>query len=134
MIDLITHVPDIYAMNEEGLAIAQDENHPLHSLFTVDDNGELTFNVSKIPVHYTEQGETLCLVRGMEVSAFDNCESIVVLGECIGDTLSEKEYVFPNEEAKSTYERVRGSLEYTYVDEDGTEVIGYHPYMIGVFG
>lgn len=81
MRDLITYTPDIAALVAEGVSIANDPEHPAHGLFTVDEGGKgLTFNVSKVPVVYSDDNSTVSLVRGVSEGLFDSVTSIEVIG------------------------------------------------------
>lgn len=139
MADLITYVPDLAAMNTEGAGVAvamveneetgKQEPHPLSTLFSVDDDGALTFNVTKIPVTYSDDGnKSLCLVRGVKRSLFEGVSSIQVLGEVQGN-----QYVFDSADAQTTYETVYDVRTRTIKDEDGNEYEYTPPYQIGVF-
>lgn len=129
--DIITYVPDIGALNAEGVLLANNPEHPLNALFSVDEDGALSFNVTKIPVMRTNDGQTLCLVRGLSPSNFNGVESIRMLGECVRAD-GKHRYAFLTPEDEATYKRARGPLEYEY-ELDGEKVKGTHSFMIGVF-
>lgn len=128
MKDLITHVPSIIAMGAEGRAIAQDKYHPLRGLFTVDEGGSLTFNVTKIPVEYVSGDSSLCLCRGVTREELALTTTIKVLGECIN-----KEYIFDSDADKNTYESLYNTLPVEIDDGKGGTVTYTPPYMIGIF-
>lgn len=133
MADLITYVPDLQAMRDEGLSLSiatvevegEQIPHPASKLFSVDENGDLTFNVTKIPVVYTnDYSQSLCLVRGLSRADFEMTNTIHVIGECINN-----EYVFDSEDNRLVYESVYDTTERT--TEDGYTYTP--PYKIGVF-
>lgn len=127
--DLITHVPSLSAMLAEAIAIQSDEDSALAKYFTIDENGQgATFNVDKIPVVHSNNGETVCLVRGVSRAVIESSSSIIVLGECI-----DKFYCFDSPESQATYERVKGPREVTYIDENGEKQTRKDPYKMGVF-
>lgn len=127
--DLITYVEDLPSFVAEGLQIANTPDDPRNGLFTVDeDNAGLTFNATKVPVHYTNDGKTLCVTRGIPRELVDLCSSIRVLGAVINN-----EYIFDNPECQSIYEAALGEREVAYTDEDGQTYTYLKPYKIGVF-
>jgi len=129
--DVITHVSDLEAFREEAKILAgavDDEGSKLiPDLFYDPEADELIYGVTKIPVHYSTP-ESVTLIRAEDASDLDHFLHFHKLGECINN-----EYVFDSEDARLTYERVRGPLEVTYVDETGETVTYRRPYMIGVF-
>lgn len=126
--DLITYVEDIQEMYSEGVAIASDENSPLKGLFTVDDDGTLSFMVTKIPVTYTKDGKSLCLCRGVVRETIELSTSIKVLGECINN-----EYIFDSQESRDIYESVYDTTTRTIDDGEGGSTVYTPPYIMGVF-
>ena len=116
---------DLAAFRVEVSTLAVDDNYPE---FVTDEDGALRYNAAKIPVLYNDN-ESLCLVRIEDASRIDMVSSMTRLGTCINNN----EYVFDSEVLRATYERVRGSLERTYTDDDGQAVVYNAPYMIGVF-
>lgn len=137
MADLITYVPSIDAMKEEGALLSTQtvENdfgeqvpHPLAKLFSVDGDGNLTFVATKIPVVYVSGDSSLCLVRGVDKDLIEQSQSIQVLGECI-----DNQYVFYTDESKDIYESVRDIMPRMVSDGNGGEYEFTPPYMIGKF-
>ena len=126
MKDIITYIPDLTLFRVEAKAKALSKIHG----FNFDDDGNIIYNVVKIPVHYNDDGiRSLCLVRLVtqkDINAFDMLLSCERIGECIAG-----EYVFDTGK-QAIYEDVRGDLSYTYIDEDSTEITSTKPYMIGV--
>lgn len=125
--DLITYVKDIEALKAEAVALQADEESVIARYFTIDDDN-ITFDVSKVPVHRTTDSESICLVRGIARSVLQQSTSIKILGECIAN-----EYVFDSDEDEATYYRVLGPLEVTYTDENGIEQTYTKPKKLGVF-
>lgn len=124
MKDLITHAPDLSLLYAEGVAIAATPEHALFEFFTVDDDkNELTFNVGKTPIHYSDM-QSLTVVDGGVITRdlLDWSTSISVLGEIENGVAT-----FDSDESQATYEAVRGELTYTI---DGEEY--EKPYLIGV--
>lgn len=119
MIDLITYVEDINLFKEEGERIGGD-------LFTVDD-GNISFNTVKIPVHYNGN-ESVCLVRVASAEVISGIDSLKIIGECVGG-----EYVFYSERDRETYERIYNTEAVIFEGEDGEQVEYTPPYMMGVF-
>ena len=126
--DLITYVADIQAMGVEGAEIAASEDSPLRGLFSLDEDGGLSFNVIKIPVKYISGNKSLCLCRGLSREAIALSTTIQVLGECINN-----EYVFDSEEAKDLYEATYDTTTRLVDDGEGGTFEHTPPYMIGVF-
>ena len=129
--DVITHVSDLQAFREEAKLVAKMINREggklVADLSYDEDADELVYGVTKIPVFYSNP-ESVTLIRANDDSDLDYFEHFHRLGECINN-----EYVFDSPEAQATYERVRGDLTGTYIDEDGNEHTYTKPYMVGVF-
>lgn len=130
--DTIIYIPDLQAFRAEVVDIYANRNgkepHMLAPLIAKDENDNYLFTPTKIRVHYNGN-ESLCLVRGLTQTQIDSSNNLVKLGECV-----DKQYVFDSNEAQETYNRVRGNLEYTYVNPDtGETITGHHPHMIGLF-
>ena len=118
-------------MSAEAIAIQGDEENALAKYFTVEEDGDkdsVTFNVSKIPVTYSNAGATVCLVRGISRGVIESSESIVVLGECING-----EYVFDSDDTKEIYESIYDTKPRMIDDGEGGEFEYTPPYKIGVF-
>lgn len=124
MKDIILYIPDLVKFRKQGVELSIIGN-PLFSLI----GSNLSYNVEKTPVKYLNN-ESVCLVKGLD-SDLDKITTAIKIGECVGKKGFER-YEFISEEYRLTYERIRGSLNYTY-EIDGIEVKGKHPYMIGVF-
>lgn len=118
MIDTIVHIADLAAFRVEALAKADD---PLFPEFSVDEKGNLTYNASKVFVHYSgNESIALFLVKSNRLDRVDN---MTKLGVCQG-----RRYLFDSPEKQATYERLRGDL--TATDGEGNTY--QKPYMIGV--
>ena len=62
MIDIITYIPDLSVFRLEAQTKASNKVHG----FCFSESGELIYNVSKIPVHYSADGvRSICLIRLM---------------------------------------------------------------------
>lgn len=138
--DVITHVSDLEAFREEAKILAkatktikdvdgvtEREVKLIPTLTYDEETDELIYGVTKIPVFYS-MPESVTLIRTDDDSELDYFEHFHRLGECVNN-----EYVFDTPEAQTTYERVRGDLTGTYIDDDGNEQTYTKPYMIGVF-
>jgi len=120
MIDIITYIPDLLAFKVEAQANA--ESNILG--FSIDDNGEVNYNIAKIPVFYNEL-QSICLIRlsdnkkewdsASELDVFNSMETCQRIGAC-----ENGEYIF-DEGGKTIYEAV-----YDTTAENAA-------YMIGVF-
>jgi hypothetical protein len=126
--DLITFVPSITAMIAEAIAIQDDEKNALARYFTVDEDEGVTFNAAKIPVTYSENGSTVCLVRGISRVTIESSTSIKVLGECVNG-----EYVFDSESDRLTYESIYDTKPRMIDDVENGTYEYTPPYKIGVF-
>ena len=114
-------------MLSEATAIQSEEGNLLAKYFTVED-GTVSFNVAKIPVTYSNNDSSICLVRGISRAIIESSASIKVLGRCI-----DNEYVFDSNEAKETYESIYDTTTRMIDDGEGGQVSYTPPYMIGVF-
>ncbi|GGA80843.1 hypothetical protein GCM10011369_23510 [Neiella marina] len=125
--DLITYVPNLQAFRTALPDIVADESHPLHNYVQRIDP-EYQFNKgTHTPVHYNGN-ESLSVCRNVPRDAFDGQTIIQVLGEVVN-----KEYVFDSEQTESTYDRVWGPLEVTYIDDNGDQQTHTRPPKMGVF-
>lgn len=118
----VTYVENVIDMKSACLKIAKDSRHPLNTLFTIDSNSNLRFNVNKVRVHYNGV-ETLCCVSGVSREAIESSGVISVIGHTDGD-----QYIFDSKELEAIYDRVRGDL--NRVDDDGVK--WKEPRFIGV--
>jgi len=128
--DVITHVDDLEAFRAEAIALigqTDELENVLVPQLSIDENGDLIYGVTKIPVLY-EGLESLTLIRIDSDDQLQYFNHMVRLGECINGA-----YVFDDAAAQATYERVRGDSTVTYTDENGDEQTFNKPYMIGVF-
>lgn len=121
MIDIITHIPDLDAFRLEATGNAI--NGVLG--FAIID-GLLSYNITKIPVYYGENNDSLCLVRLIsdeELLVFSAMSSCSRIGTC-----EDNAYIF-DDGGKVIYDSV---YDQTPVElEDGTFYTP--PLMIGVF-
>lgn len=116
MIDIITYIPDLLAFRAEANTNAANGVHG----FAVDEDGVITYNIAKIPVHYNGL-KSLCLVRLMskeDIDVFDALVSCERIGVC-----EDGAYVF-DDGGEAIYNEVYDQTP----TEDYTP-----PQMIGVF-
>lgn len=142
MADLITHVPSILALRTEAATIAADSEHPMNEYFVVNEDQTVDFSVVKIPVHYTSNDETLCLIRGIDRSVIESSTSINVIGEHLKDAYItnnegeavyiENDYIF-DEGGEAIYNSIYNQAPRMIDDGDGGQVQYTPPSMIGVF-
>jgi len=123
--DFITHVNNIQELINEAQSIKNDKECLLGDYFSIEDSG-VKFNATKIPVFYSKDGQTLCLVRGVPRSVIESSKSINVIGECI-----DGEYLF-YEEGQAIYESIYDTNP-RLIDEGGVTIEYTPPYKIGVF-
>ena len=127
--DLITYVEDRQAMYEEAAIIAQDVTHPLYNYFTIDDELQLAFLVTKVPVQYNGN-KSITLTRGLTRELIELTDSIEVIGS---HTRGDDAYVFDSPEAEAKCEGVRSTTPYSIDDGEGGTYM-YTPHkMFGVF-
>ena len=125
MIDIITHIPDLDAFRLEASTMADNEIFG----FTKDEDGNVVYNITKIPVHYGKNNDSVCLVRIMtnkEQESFDLLETVHRLGVC-----ENGEYIF-DDNCETIYDSVYDQTPVTYTDEDGVEYTYTPPKKIGV--
>lgn len=120
--DIITYVSNLGAYRADIRAEAEAGNPK----FIIDENNNVVYIGTKRPTHYNGN-QSLCLIRG-DMSDFANVTTLVRLGECINN-----EYIFDTPEDEATYDRVRGDLTYTYIDENGVEQTGTKTRWLGAF-
>ena len=148
--DIITYIEDLEAFREECAAKAEQGNE----FFTIEekpkeeteedilfdelepvevskfDGYEITYNVSKIPVVYSDNYEqSVCLIRlttPQELAEFEDLESCVAIGECVGG-----EYIF-YDGGQEIYNEVYDQTPIEY-EEDGETFTFTKPEIIGVF-
>ena len=123
MIDIICYIPDLIAFRLEAKANADNGIKG----FSFDDDGSLSYSVSKIPVSYNADGvRSVCLIRlidAQEVNIFESLTSCERIGVCENGA-----YSF-DEGGKDIYNDV---YDQTPVElDDGTFYTP--PPMIGVF-
>ena len=134
--DVITHVDDLYAFREECINLVdqtdEDGKKLVPQLRIDEDSQDIVYGVTKIPVLYKQESEdlteSLTLIRIDSDDQLQHFDHMHRLGECVAGN-----YVFDDDAAQATYERVRGDLTFTYTDDEGNEQTGSKPYMIGVF-
>jgi hypothetical protein len=127
MKDLITFVPSLSAMVAEAIAIQDDEESTLARYFTVDDEGGVSFNVSKVPVVRTTNNQSLCRVRGISRAVIESSTTIQVIGEVVGG-----EYIF-DEGGQAIYESIHDVNPRMMDDGNGGEYLYTPAYKIGGF-
>ena len=125
--DLITHVKNLEDMKAEAIKIKSDKGNLLAKYFIVNEDG-VYFNIDKIPVTYSKDGQTVSLIRGISREIIESSSSIKVLGECVVG-----EYVFDSDEAKLIYESIYNTKAVTVQDEYGNDFEYTPPYKMGVF-
>ncbi len=124
--DIITYIQDLSAFRVEALSKAES-NTPG---FSIDTDGNVNYNVTKIPVHYSGN-ESICIVRLInqeEKDSFNDMNSCKRLG-----VVEDLTAIFDNDECKDTYERVRGDRIVTVKSPDGSDIQIELPYLIGSF-
>jgi hypothetical protein len=127
MKDLITYVPSLSAMVAEAVAIQDDEESTLARYFTVDDEGGVSFNVSKVPVVRTLSNQSLCLVRGISRTVIESSTTIQVIGEVVGG-----EYIF-DEGGQTIYEGIHDVNPRMIDDGEGGQYLYTPHYNMGGF-
>ena len=82
MIDILTYIPDLTAFRLEAKQNA--DNNTLG--FSIDEDGNISYNISKIPVHYNaDELRSVCLIRLVtqdEIDVFDSLQSCERIGVC----------------------------------------------------
>lgn len=124
--NLITYVPDLKVMKTEAITIQSDENNELAKHFTIE-NSEVSFNATKIPVIYSSDGSTLCLIQNIDRSVIESSSSIRVIGECING-----EYVF-DEGGRDIYESIYDTSTRMIEVDEGVKIEYTPPYEMGGF-
>ena len=121
--DIICYIPDLLAFRDEASKKAKKKV----AGFSLDESGNLQYNVSKIPVHYSGL-ESICLLRlaPEELRVFNRLETCQQIGTC-----ENGEYVF-SVGGKAIYERVYDTST-RKIEIDGKEIDYTPPYMIGLF-
>lgn len=125
--DLITHVKNLENMKAEAIEIQSDKNNLLAKYFIVNEDG-VNFNVTKVPVTYSKDGQTTSLIRGISREIIELSSSMKVLGECIAG-----EYVFDSDETRLVYESIYNTKTFIIKDQDGNSFEYTPPYKMGVF-
>ncbi len=124
--DIITYIQDLSAFRAEALSKVENNAHG----FSIDTDGNVNYNVTKIPVHYNGN-ESICIVRLInqeEKDSFNDMNSCKRLG-----VVEDLTAIFDNDECKDTYERVRGDRIVTVKSPDGSDIQIELPYLIGSF-
>jgi len=126
MINYIVYVGDEEAFLDECKKIASTRSHPLWHKFQLRRSGEVHLMFSRTEP-FVNGKETLSIVTGLSESDFFHLQSV----ELLGATTPDRAYKFVNESAQELYERVRGPLETTIVNEVGETQTITQPYDIG---
>jgi hypothetical protein len=127
MIDLITYIPNVEEFRAEAQANA--ENNVLG--FSIDDEGNLSYDVGKIPVFYHVDGKrTLSLIRLLnqdEVDVFDSLDTCQKIGVC-----ENGEYIF-DVGGQEIYDSVYDRTAVEITDTDGNVRQYTPPTILGIF-
>lgn len=119
MTDYVTYCTDTAALVAELQTKYPD-------LVDVDDQGNATFLVDKIPT--VRNGlNTVCLVRDTDGSLFEISQNLTTL-----EVLGTYDEVFADPAKKAIYDRVY-VRSYTYIDDGGIERTALRPEKFGVF-
>ena len=128
MKDLITFVPSLSAMVAEAIAIQSDDESTLARYFTVDDEGGVSFDVSKVPVVRTTNNQSLCRVRGIPRNVIESSTTIQVIGEVVG-----KEPIVFDEGGQVIYESIYDTEPRMVDDGEGGQYLYTPHYNMGGF-
>ena len=81
MVDIVTYIPDLSLFREEVETKARNGEHG----FIFDLDGDLHYNIAKIPVHYNKDGiRSLCVIRlssQQDIDTFNSISSCEKIGE-----------------------------------------------------
>lgn len=127
--DAITYISNLYDFRIESETIfitkGTENEHSAAKYLSKDEEGNMLFNATKIPVHY-KGNQSLCLVRVEELDLSD-VVNMEVIGECINN-----EYVFVDG-GQAKYESAYDTTTRMIDDGEGGSIEYTPPYKIGVF-
>ena len=127
MIDVLMYVPNLTAFRAEATAKAEEGTEG----FQIDDEGNLSYSVGKIPVLYNPDGErTMALIRLLnqdEVDVFDSIETCQRIGVC-----ENGEYIF-DAGGQKIYDSVYDRTAIEFTDTDGNVTEYTPPEILGQF-